>query len=98
MIEVNELQKRRVIGKLQKHLGALVGKRVALLGPGLQAEHRRHARGLLARARARLQADGARVAAYDPVAEEQARKLVSGVDFADSRAGARSRTPTRSCS
>jgi hypothetical protein len=27
VIEVNELQKRRVIGKLQKHLGSLVGKR-----------------------------------------------------------------------
>src|SRR6202023_562231 len=26
VIEVNELQKRRVIGKLQKHLGSLVGK------------------------------------------------------------------------
>ena len=32
VIEVNELQKRRVIGKLHKHLGSLVGKRVALLG------------------------------------------------------------------
>src|SRR3954451_2032275 len=32
VIEVNELQKRRVIGKLHKHLGALAGKRVALLG------------------------------------------------------------------
>ena len=32
VIEVNELQKRRVIGKLQQHLGSLVGKRVALLG------------------------------------------------------------------
>ena len=32
VIEVNELQKRRVVGKLQKHLGTLVGKRVALLG------------------------------------------------------------------
>src|SRR5918992_1093253 len=29
--EVNELQKRRTIGKLQKHLGSLVGKEVALL-------------------------------------------------------------------
>ncbi len=48
VIEVNELQKRRVIGKLQKHLGGLAGKRVALLGPGVQAQHRRHARGLLA--------------------------------------------------
>ena len=32
VIEVNELQKRRVVGKLQKHLGSLVGKKVALLG------------------------------------------------------------------
>jgi UDPglucose 6-dehydrogenase len=33
---------------------------------------------------ARLNADGAAVAAYDPVAEGQARKLVSGIRFADS--------------
>src|SRR5207245_1865093 len=33
---------------------------------------------------ARLNADGARVSAYDPVAEEQARVLVSGIDFAGS--------------
>jgi UDPglucose 6-dehydrogenase len=32
VIEVNELQKRRVIAKLEKHLGKLRGKRVALLG------------------------------------------------------------------
>ena len=30
--EVNELQKRRVVQKLQKHLGPLRGKRIALLG------------------------------------------------------------------
>ena len=50
VIEVNELQKRRVISKLSKHLGSLVGKRVALLGPRVQAEHRRHARGVEPRA------------------------------------------------
>src|SRR3954469_4872154 len=32
VIEVNELQKRRVMGKLEKHLGSLIGKRVGLLG------------------------------------------------------------------
>ena len=32
VIEVNELQKRRTIGKLQKHLDSLVGKEIALLG------------------------------------------------------------------
>src|SRR5664280_2667349 len=37
VIEVNELQKRRVIGKLQKYLGSLVGKRIALLGLAFKA-------------------------------------------------------------
>jgi UDPglucose 6-dehydrogenase len=32
VIEVNELQKRKVIGKLKRSLGPLVGKRIALLG------------------------------------------------------------------
>ena len=32
---------------------------------------------------ARLQADGATVCAYDPIAEEEARKLMGGVEFAD---------------
>ena len=32
VVEVNELQKRRTISKLQKHLGSLAGKEVALLG------------------------------------------------------------------
>src|SRR5207248_1083882 len=37
VIEVNELQKRRVIQKLQKHLGRLRGKNVALLGLAFKA-------------------------------------------------------------
>jgi UDPglucose 6-dehydrogenase len=84
VIEVNDLQKRRVIGKLHKHLGSLVGKRVALLGLAFKpnTDDMREASSLVLLAR--LQADGARVSAYDPVAEEQARTLVSGVHFADS--------------
>jgi UDPglucose 6-dehydrogenase len=84
VIEVNELQKRRVIAKLQKHLGSLVGKRVALLGLAFKPEtdDMREASSLVLAAR--LQADGATVRAYDPVAEEQARRLMVGVQFADS--------------
>jgi UDPglucose 6-dehydrogenase len=84
VIEVNELQKRRVIGKLQKHLGSLVGKRIALLGLAFKAntDDMREASSLVLSAR--LQADGAHVQAYDPVAEEEARKLMGGVDFAAS--------------
>jgi UDPglucose 6-dehydrogenase len=83
VIEVNELQKRRVIGKLQKHLGSLVGKRVALLGLAFKpnTDDMREASSLVLAAR--LQADGAHVTAFDPVAEEEARKLMVGVEFAD---------------
>ena len=88
VIEVNELQKRRVIGKLQKHLGSLVGKTVALLGLAFKADtdDMREASSLVLAAR--LQADGARVRAYDPIAENEARKLMVGVEFADSALGA----------
>ena len=83
VIEVNELQKRRVIGKLQKHLGSLVGKSVTLLGLAFKAntDDMREASSLVLSAR--LQADGATVRAYDPVAEKEARKMMVGVQFAD---------------
>jgi UDPglucose 6-dehydrogenase len=88
VIEVNELQKRRVIAKLQKHLGSLVGRRVALLGLAFKAntDDMREASSLVLAAR--LQADGATVMAYDPIAEDEARKRMSGVQFADSALGA----------
>jgi UDPglucose 6-dehydrogenase len=88
VIEVNDLQKRRVIGKLQRHLGGLAGKRIALLGLAFKpnTDDMREASSLVLSAR--LHADGAQVSAYDPVAEEQARKMVSAIDFADSPLGA----------
>jgi UDPglucose 6-dehydrogenase len=84
VIEVNELQKRRVMSKLQKYLGSLVGTRVALLGVAFkpQTDDMREASSLVLAAR--LQADGAHVQAYDPVAADEARKLMVGVDFAES--------------
>jgi UDPglucose 6-dehydrogenase len=84
VIEVNELQKRRVMSKLQKHLGSLVGTTVALLGVAFkpQTDDMREASSLVLAAR--LQADGARVRAYDPVAAGEAGTLMVGVDFADS--------------
>jgi UDPglucose 6-dehydrogenase len=88
VIEVNELQKRRVIAKLHKHLGSLVGKEVALLGLAFKpnTDDMREASSLVLSAR--LNAAGARVRAYDPVAEAEARKLIQGVDFRASAAEA----------
>src|SRR5215212_1011703 len=84
VIEVNELQKRRVISKLQKHLGSLAGREVALLGLAFKpnTDDMREASSLVLAGR--LEADGARVRAYDPVAEDAARGLMQGVDFSDS--------------
>jgi UDPglucose 6-dehydrogenase len=84
VIEVNELQKRRVIGKLTKHLGSLVGKRIALLGLAFKpdTDDMREASSLVLASR--LQGEGAIVTAFDPVAEEVARPMLHGVEFAES--------------
>ena len=83
VIEVNELQKRRVMAKLEKHLGSLVGKHVALLGLAFKpnTDDMREATSLVLSAR--LQAAGAHVRAYDPIAEAEARHLMPGLTFAD---------------
>jgi len=82
VIEVNELQKRRVVSKLQRRLGGLAGKRVALLGLAFKpnTDDMRGASSLVLAAR--LQAEGAHVRAYDPIAEEQARRLMPQLDYA----------------
>ena len=66
--EVNELQKRRVVGKLQKHLGPLRGKTVALLGLAFKpnTDDMREAPSRVIAYR--LLAEGAEVRAWDPVA------------------------------
>jgi UDPglucose 6-dehydrogenase len=81
VIEVNELQKRRVVSKLTKHLGSLVGRRVALLGLAFKPEtdDMREASSLVLSAR--LRGEGADVVAYDPVAMENARTLLPGVEM-----------------
>jgi UDPglucose 6-dehydrogenase len=68
VIEVNELQKRRVIGKLKQHLGSLRGTSVALLGLAFKpnTDDTREAPSLVLAGR--LVAEGADVRAWDPVA------------------------------
>ncbi|HZO49020.1 MAG TPA: UDP-glucose/GDP-mannose dehydrogenase family protein, partial [Gaiellaceae bacterium] len=68
VIEVNELQKRRVLAKLQRHLGSLRGKTVALLGLAFKpnTDDMREAPSLVLAGR--LLSEGAHVRAWDPVA------------------------------
>jgi UDPglucose 6-dehydrogenase len=82
VIEVNELQKRRLVAKLEKHLGKLRDRTVAVLGlafkPG--TDDLRDAPSLVLASR--LLAEGANVRAWDPVAD--AGRLLHGVTFCDS--------------
>jgi UDPglucose 6-dehydrogenase len=66
--EVNELQKRRVVQKLQQRLGSLRGKTVALLGLAFKpnTDDMREAPSRVIAAR--LIAEGAEVRGWDPVA------------------------------
>jgi UDPglucose 6-dehydrogenase len=81
VIEVNELQKRRVVAKLVKHLGKLRDRTIAVLGlafkPG--TDDLRDAPSLVLASR--LLAEGADVRAWDPVAD--ASHLLHGVTFCD---------------
>lgn len=83
VIEVNELQKRRVVSKLNRHLGSLVGLRIALLGLAFKPEtdDMREASSLVLSAR--LRGEGAEVVAFDPVAMDNARDLLHGVEMRD---------------
>lgn len=82
VIEVNELQKRRVVAKLQRHLGSLRGKTIALLGlafkPG--TDDTREASSLVLSSR--LLAENAFVRAWDPVAD--ASRLPQNIEIVES--------------
>ena len=88
VIEVNELQKRRVMAKLSRHVDTLVGKRVALLGLAFKpdTDDMRGASSLVLAAR--LEGESAEVVAYDPVAATTAAPLLPGVEMAGSAMGA----------
>ncbi|HLX21013.1 MAG TPA: UDP-glucose/GDP-mannose dehydrogenase family protein [Gaiellaceae bacterium] len=79
--EVNELQKRRVVQKLAKHLGSLRGRKIALLGLAFKpnTDDMREAPSRVIAYR--LLSEGATVRAWDPVARPD--DLV-GIELCDS--------------
>jgi UDPglucose 6-dehydrogenase len=83
VIEVNELQKRRVIAKLKRHLGSLRGRKVALLGLAFKpnTDDMREAPSIVLAGR--LIAEGAEVRGWDPVVADGV-DLPGGVEVASS--------------
>ena len=86
VIEVNELQKRRTVSKLARHLGSLRNRRIALWGLAFKpdTDDMREASSIVLAAR--LIAEGAEVVAFDPIVtpEQAARTLPRGVQMASS--------------
>jgi UDPglucose 6-dehydrogenase len=88
VVEVNRLQRERMVEKIERLVGDVKGKTVAVLGLSFKPEtdDMREApsvdiiKALLAR--------GARVKAYDPVAAEQARKMLPEVEYVEDEFGA----------
>ena len=72
VIEVNELQKRRVVRKLQRYLGPLRGTTIALLGLAFKpnTDDMREAPSIVLASR--LLSEGATVRGWDPVADAEA--------------------------
>ena len=79
--EVNELQKRRVVQKLQQRLGPLRGRTVALLGLAFKPDTDDMREAPSRVVASRLIAEGAHVRAWDPVASPDD---LGGVEICDS--------------
>jgi UDPglucose 6-dehydrogenase len=84
VVEVNELQKRRTISKLQKHLGPLAGKEVALLGLAFKPDTDDIREATSVVLAGRLAGEGANVRAFDPVAGAKAEDMLAGARIAES--------------
>ena len=85
-IEVNELQKARMVGKVVEALGGDArGKTVGLLGLAFKpnTDDMRYAASIVLVEG--LLAHGARVRAFDPVASDNARKLMPDIEYVTDR-------------
>jgi len=83
VIEVNKRQQRSMLPKIQRLVGDLSEKKIAILGLAFkpQTDDMREAPSLeIIRG---LEAEGARVCAYDPVAMTEAQKILPGIEYAE---------------
>ena len=98
VIEVNELQKRRVMSKLAEAPGHAGGQGDRAARARVQAEHRRHARGLLARALRAAAGRGREGARLRPGGRGRRRASCCRASTSSARPRRPSRAPTPSCS
>ncbi len=80
---INEEQKISLLPKIKKLVGDLKGKKIALWGLAFKpkTDDMREAPSLVLVEQ--LQKEGAKIAAFDPIAKENAKKVMKNVDFVD---------------
>ena len=88
VVEVNRLQRERMVEKIDRLVGDVSGKTIAVLGLSFKPETDDMREAPSVDIIKSLLAKGARVKAYDPVAEEQARKVLPEVEYAEDEFGA----------
>jgi UDPglucose 6-dehydrogenase len=84
-IAINDRQQELLIGKALKRFGDLKGKKIAMLGLSFKPDTDDMREAPAIKIAKNLTASGAEVAAYDPVAACNARKVIGGaITYADS--------------
>ncbi|MHB8840625.1 MAG: UDP-glucose dehydrogenase family protein [Candidatus Aquicultor sp.] len=81
VIEVNEMQKYRVVHKLRQHLGTLEGKKIALFGLAFKPNTDDIRNSVAVELLEILASNGADAAATDPLAIENASRYLPGVGY-----------------
>lgn len=82
VIEVNDNQRRIMIPKIEQLIGNLAGKTIAVLGLSFKPETDDMRESPAVEIINEMTARGARVKAYDPVAMEEAAKLLPEIEYA----------------
>ncbi|MCC6130391.1 MAG: UDP-glucose/GDP-mannose dehydrogenase family protein [Acidobacteria bacterium] len=83
VLDVNDAVKARMVDKVERVVGKLEGKRIAVLGLSFKPETDDIRESSSLKLIADLQARGATVTAFDPVAMDNARAVLTGVDFTE---------------
>ncbi len=78
---INEIQKKSLIPKIKKLVGDLNGKRIAILGLAFKPKTDDMREAPSIPIIKELQKLGVKINAYDPVAEENAKKIFKNVDY-----------------
>ncbi len=83
VIEANELQRHAMIPKIEKLVGDLSGKKIGMLGLSFKPETDDMRESPAIDIAHKLIEKGATVRAFDPVAMEESKHFITGIEYAD---------------